>query len=165
MEKPRRKRNAVWHFPVEELKELVARSQSLSDIVRAIGPVNGNSFAVLKHRLETENIDHSHIQKGHGANSGRRFARPATPFEEILTKNSSYNRCWLKKRLLQSGKLIEKCACCDLGNEWHGKKLVLVLDHKNGIHNDNRIENLRLLCPNCNSQMDTFCGKNKKYKM
>lgn len=51
---------------------------------------------------------------------------------------------------------------CGLGNNWNGKPLVLILDHINGIYNDNRIENLRLLCPNCNSQTDTFAGRNCK---
>lgn len=45
---------------------------------------------------------------------------------------------------------------------WHGKKISLILDHINGIHNDNRIENLRMLCPNCNATLDTHCGKNNK---
>ena len=48
------------------------------------------------------------------------------------------------------------------GNEgfWNGKKLVLQLEHKNGIHNDHRVENLCFLCPNCHSQTDTYSGKN-----
>lgn len=52
-----------------------------------------------------------------------------------------------------------RCSICGNTGEWNSKKLVLQLDHINGIHNDNRIENLRLLCPNCHSQTDTFCGK------
>lgn len=51
-----------------------------------------------------------------------------------------------------------------MGPEWQGKELVLVLDHINGIHSDNRLNNLRLLCPNCNSQTSTFAGRNTIYR-
>lgn len=51
------------------------------------------------------------------------------------------------------------CAECGIGEEWNGKHLSLQLDHINGIFNDHRIENLRLLCPNCHSQTETFAGK------
>jgi hypothetical protein len=58
----------------------------------------------------------------------------------------------------------EKCEICEIGNEWNGKPLTLQLDHINGIHLDNRIENLRILCPNCHSQTATFCGRNVSTK-
>jgi len=57
-----------------------------------------------------------------------------------------------KLRLIKLGKLENKCAVCGLLPEWRGKELILVLDYINGDQHDNRIENLRLLCPNCNSQ-------------
>ena len=57
-----------------------------------------------------------------------------------------------KLKLIKSGKLKNKCAVCGLGPEWQGKELILVLDYINGIQSDDRIVNLRLLCPNCNSQ-------------
>lgn len=63
-----------------------------------------------------------------------------------------------------AGWLEEKCECGNKGF-WRGKKLTLQLDHKNGVNNDNRLENLRFLCPNCHSQTDTFCGRNKKRKV
>lgn len=51
---------------------------------------------------------------------------------------------------------------CGQGEEWNGKKMSLILDHINGVHNDNRLENLRIVCPNCNATLDTHCGKNNK---
>lgn len=79
----------------------------------------------------------------------------------VFVENSEYPRHRIKDRILKQ-KLIEyKCEECPLTDEWNGKKLVLQLDHRNGIHNDNRLENLRFLCPNCHSQTPTFTARNK----
>ena len=63
---------------------------------------------------------------------------------------------------MKSGILKNKCSICGLDGKWNDKKLIMVLDHINGINNDNRKENLRMLCPNCNSQQPTFAGRNKR---
>lgn len=55
----------------------------------------------------------------------------------------------------------EECSECSLGTIWNGKELVLQLDHINGIHTDDRMDNLRLLCPNCHTQTDTYGTKNR----
>ena len=85
---------------------------------------------------------------------------------KILTENSTYtNVKLLKKRLLESKLLQYRCYNLDCGiTSWLGKSLSLQIDHINGHNNDHRLENLRLLCPNCHSQTDTYCGRNKKSK-
>lgn len=88
---------------------------------------------------------------------------------ELLFKNPTAWKCSdnrvIKQKLIDDYNYSEKCAICNLENKWQGKKLVLQLDHINGDNKDNRIENLRLLCPNCHSQTSTFCkNKNLKYK-
>ena len=82
--------------------------------------------------------------------------------DEILVKDSKYtNMSSLKKRVLKNNLIEYKCAICGI-SEWMNKKLILQLDHINGDNRDNRISNLRLLCPNCHSQTETYCKKNKK---
>lgn len=88
----------------------------------------------------------------------------AIPLDEVLVENSTYQRVHLKRRLLEQGLLENTCALCPQGPEWNGKPLVLALDHENGISNDNRLSNLRLLCPNCHSQTETFAGRNTRRK-
>ena len=70
----------------------------------------------------------------------------------------------LKNQILKHKLLEYKCVGenCDCTGEWLGKPIALQLDHKNGVNNDNRIENLRFLCPNCHSQTSTFSGRNIK---
>ena len=72
------------------------------------------------------------------------------------------SRKHLKRRLLTNGILKNECSICNLGNEWNGKPIVMRLDHINGDSTDHRKENLRMVCPNCDSQLLTYCGKKIK---
>ena len=83
------------------------------------------------------------------------------PLVEILEGlHPHYQTYKLNKRLIREGMLEEKCGVCGI-SEWMGAPLKLQLDHINGEGSDHRFENLRLLCPNCHSQTDTWCGQNK----
>ena len=83
------------------------------------------------------------------------------PLDEILDgKHGYYPTLKLKKRLIKDGILEYKCDECGL-DSWNNKNIVLQLDHINGISNDHRLNNLRLMCPNCHSQTETYCGRNK----
>ena len=86
------------------------------------------------------------------------------PNSKIFVKDSYYtNRTKLKKRILDYDLLPYLCFKCGNKGMWQGKKLVLVLDHIIGVKLDHRLENLRFVCPNCDSQLPTFKSKNIKY--
>lgn len=79
---------------------------------------------------------------------------------QLLSPGRQSSRAHVKQRLRLAGLLRQSCDRCGI-SDWLGEPLSLQLDHKNGIKNDNRLENLHLLCPNCHSQTDTFAGRNK----
>lgn len=88
--------------------------------------------------------------------------RGPTPLEEWLKPGTKVNRFFLKRKMIKAGLLKNECSECYMPPLWNGKNLVFVLDHRNGVKDDNTQSNLRLLCPNCNSQTDTFSGRNIK---
>lgn len=85
--------------------------------------------------------------------------------EEIFVENSTYARHNLKKRILRQNLIPYVCDCCKNGPEWMGKPMPLILDHINGINNDNRLTNLRFVCSNCDSQLDTYKSRNIKRRV
>jgi Zn finger protein HypA/HybF involved in hydrogenase expression len=104
------------------------------------------SNGTAKKRCLKENISFSHF------NNGRVKV-------ELAKTNKAYSSRDLKKRLFKEGKLEEKCSKCGLGPVWQNNPISLQLEHINGDHYDNTLENLTILCPNCHSQTSTWCGK------
>lgn len=162
-----KKISILWIVSKEQYQNLIKQSSSLSEILRKLNlnPKGGN-IHTLKKVLNEYGLDYSNIKLGLNSNKERLNLqhRSKIPSEELFVKNSKFSRAAVKKRILKENLIPYKCECCGLGPTWNGKELVLVLDHINGIYNDHRIENLRFLCPNCNAQQDTFCGKQNKRK-
>lgn len=132
--------------------------------MRKVGANYGTLKRILKHR----GIDISHINLGIRSRKNKSGADYrgyyGIPPDEILIENSPYlgSGAALKRKLLRIGITMSNCNICGLGPEWINKPLVLRLDHINGVHSDNRVDNLRLVCPNCDSQLPTYCGRNNK---
>ena len=85
---------------------------------------------------------------------------PTKTNEDVFVENSSYARHRLKGRILKGNMLPYECSICSMPPVWNGKPMSLVLDHINGVNNDNRLENLRFVCHNCDSQLPTYKSRN-----
>ena len=141
----------------ESFTEKVRISNSLSDVARHLGlsPSKGNRDTIKKY-IVLYNIDTSHF-----CFVGQSSFQVKKELNEILVENSTYPTTHLKNRLYDEGLKIRKCELCNQDENWQGKKMSLILDHINGDKFDNRIENLRIVCPNCNATLETNCSKNK----
>ena len=117
---------------------------------------NGNSFFGKKHTAEARAKISAAATK---LNASRRF-----PDAQVFVENSTYERGHIKARIIKQNLIPYECGECGLIDKWNGKSIVLRLDHRNGTNNDHRIENLRFLCPNCDSQQLTYCGRNSYKK-
>ena len=153
-------RRARW--TEEDLRRAVAESDGMAGVLRSLGLVAaGGNYANTRRHILTLGLDTSHWV-GRAWHRVRHQARYWKKYElaEILVENSPHtSTSGLKARLIRAGLLDDRCAECGL-THWRGRKLSLHLDHANGIGHDNRIGNLRLLCPNCHSLTPTYTGKN-----
>lgn len=163
--KERAKRSPIWKIDKKELKSIVEKSTSISEVLLHFNLANkGGNYKTLKSRLDRDKINYNHIPQGLNHNKGnRRGGVQSLKDEEVFKTESTYSRHSLKKRIIKNNFIPYKCQICNLHPLWMEKELILILDHINGIFNDNRLENLRFLCPNCNSQTSTFAGRNKTY--
>lgn len=158
----KRRRSQIWKMPKKEFGALVAKSRSIKEVAAFFGMTgHGNSYHTLMKRIREDGIDISLMPSMKPGGLLGEVKRRSIPLEEILIANSTYDSTNLKKRLIRDAILENKCALCGIDPMWNGKPLSLRLDHINGIHVDNRIANLRLICPNCDSQLDTYCGRNR----
>lgn len=146
-------------FTETQVRDAVACSTSFAEVLRRIGlrPAGGNHGTIKKYVARWQiPVDHF----------GPRGPYPrggvvAQPLEEVLVAGSQYHRGHLKARLYASDLKSPECELCGQGESWRGRRMSMILDHVNGVATDNRLENLRIVCPNCNATLDTHCGRNK----
>ncbi len=148
-------------YTKENVFNAVSESKNYTDVARKFG-LNGNygNRQTIKKYIEKYNIDISHFDFGASASASKKFVKKYS-LEEILVKNSPFrNNSELKKRLFNAKLKINICEECGQGEIWREKRMSLILDHIDGINDNNEIENLRILCPNCNSTLETHCKGN-----
>ena len=120
----------------------------------------GSNYHFLKSAISRLHLDTVHwTRKGHFQ------SKTKVPWQSVLVSDSPYAlTSERRERLISEGLLPNKCGICNCLPEWNGSPLTLRLDHINGKHTDSRIENLRFVCPNCDSQLPTYCSKNRTYQ-
>jgi len=146
----------------ELLEKAIKKSLCKAEVLTLLGlKACGSNYKTFDKYVSMYNLDTSHFT-GRVWNTGKRFREfgKKLNIETILVENSTYtNTNRLRIRLINEGLKEEKCNNCGL-THWLDNKIPLELDHINGINNDHRIENLRLLCPNCHALTSTYRGKN-----
>lgn len=147
----------------EQLLNAVRESRSYRNvlILLELVPAGGN-YEQIKRRITELEISTEHFT-GMGWNVGLQFVpNPAKPLKQLLVKDSRTQSFVLKKRLFLEGLKTPKCELCGWAEVSIDGRTPVELDHINGDHYDNRIENLRILCPNCHSLQPTHRGRKKK---
>lgn len=141
-----------------ELENCIKEATSVTDACfRFYGNKYYGNRITIKNYIKDNDIDTSHFNpcKGGGIDNFKK-----KPLSDILVEDSAFDTTNLKHRLYDEGIKLRVCELCGQGELWNGKHLSLILDHKNGNHRDHRIENLRIVCPNCDATLPTFSGKN-----
>lgn len=147
--------NEHLHWQKNNLEKVVANHTTYAGMLKAMGlQVKGSSVAILKKYIKLYNLDMSHYIGWCPKTNNKKRS-----LSFYLVENSDTICKDIKQRLVSEGFMTYECVICSI-NEWCGEKIVLQLDHINGNNKDNRIENLRFLCPNCHSQTSTYAGKN-----
>ena len=146
----------------KQFVDAVRSSTSYRQILSQLGLKEaGGNYAALKRRIVELGLDTSHLT-GQPWNKGLHRG-PQLSIEDYLNNKRSIQSYKLKNRLLKAGIFKNRCYSCGL-TSWKGQPIPLELEHKNGDHQDNSLDNLTLLCPNCHALTATYRGKNKKSK-
>jgi hypothetical protein len=147
-------------FDETTLSAAMAASKSYSETLRRLELcTSGGNWRTIKRYAEQWGISTAHFDPDAGRRAGGR--KRARPLSEILVEGSTYHRVHLKHRLYREGLKARRCELCGQGEDWHGRRMSLIIDHVNGVRNDHRLENLRIVCPNCAATLDTHCRRNK----
>lgn len=153
----------VPRYTEEEARAAVASSLCYSQALQKLGlrPAGGNHSLFRRYVDEVWRIPTDHFDPDHARHAG--LKRPGrAPLEDVLVEGSSYRRGSLKLRLYEAGLKARQCEICGQDETWMGSQMSLIIDHVNGVPDDNRLENLRIVCPNCAATLDTHCGRKNR---
>jgi hypothetical protein len=146
-------------FSEAAARRAVAEALCWCDALRNLGyEPKGNNPTTLKKYVAMWGISTAHFDPHIGRRRASRRRR--IPLQDVLVRISTYSRGNLKNRLFAAGLKKRRCELCGQGETWKGQRMSLILDHINGVGNDHRIENLRIVCPNCAATLDTHCARN-----
>lgn len=124
----------------------------------------GGNYEQIKKYIKEYKLNTKHFT-GKAWNKGLKgIGKPRIPLEKVLVKNSSFQSYKLKKRLFAAELKQKRCEECGWAKTTKDGYLPLELDHINGDRHDNRLENLRILCPNCHSLKPTYRSRVRKFK-
>lgn len=151
-------------YKKENFEPMVLASKNLTEVLRKMGlGIKGNSRITLKKYIKLHEISTEHFETStdrYERTLKKSLEERTIPLIEILVSGSTYtNNGALKEKLYAEGLKTRFCEKCGQDEWWHGEKMSLILDHINGDNTDHRIENLRIVCPNCNATLPTHCRK------
>jgi len=149
----------IRKYTKEKLEKAVKNSASWADVCREfdVKPSTGGQ-TYLTNVAKKYGIDTSHFT-GSAWRAGKTFTNEQKPVSFYLVKDGTFiTNSALKKKLIAAGLKEQKCESCELGL-WMNEPIPLELDHINGDNQDRRLENLRILCPNCHALTPTYCRK------
>lgn len=147
-------------YDKENLEKIVSESYSIAECLRKLGiePVGGNYKTFYRYKNEYD-LDTSHFKNLCYENLKK--SKNEKDINAYLKENIYVKPSVLLKKLIKFNLKEYKCECCGI-TEWNGENITLQLHHIDGNSYNNTLENLKILCPNCHSQTDNFCGKNIK---
>ncbi len=153
---------AYRKYSKEQLLPIAISSKSVTEMLIKLDlRAAGGNYKTIRRYIVEFKIDTTHFHTA----SERVRKIVAKPLSEILIEDNFTASGYIKERLYKEGLKDKKCELCGQGEIWRGKILSLILDHKNGIHSDWRIENLRIVCPNCAATLDTHCRGTRERKV
>lgn len=157
----------TYRYTKEELQEAIQESDNLHQVLLRLHLSSNGSggYRQLRKMIHQWKIETEHFTKPLDLTEiAPSYQKESDDFLESLGFNFPFNVASpkIKEKLYEHDILQRECDKCGQGEMWHGEKLSLILDHKNGIHADNRLDNLRVLCPNCNATLATHCSKKLK---
>lgn len=151
--------NSSIFYESVEFDKVVLESKNLVDICRNLNlKTTGGNRNTIKKWIKIKKLETSHFRIERASSSEIKSS-------EIFTEDSVTDRRRIKQILFDTGIKKRECELCGQDEFWKGKKISLILDHINGVNDDNRIQNLRIVCPNCNATLETNGGKNIKNKL